>query len=461
MTEGSLQLVNNNRVYTNNSRPKQEGTEKKGYEDEYDEDEDAFLELKSKDGGLFGEEGTSFVHKFVATQTFSYSDNNGEKWLNENKKQCQIDKDGNLDLSVRLIFQYFRSPLDVGGDMGQNANNQEHYGGDNMSALELGESLEDAPESPASLMQMGFFGGDDDDDGGDDGSEGGNAFTSAAKRGLKFSLKKGGEVKQKLGNAIKFLYEKAQVMIAKPEIHIHFVVDDIRIKNCRQPLSWAGEMSSGAMIFVANQNFKVKHDALNVDFLKKAVKVHSSVRGIYDLSFNSCVQVHCTKLTPTTNQYVISPWQGKNFSISNKLMGYFNRPMVQPGQLNYVSTVGTQPPGSGLAPGLAPPVANVPGLAPGLNGVSNNAPIQLHNVPSKPDAAAPTSGAQAEEAAPAKPAPVTNLPGFNGPVAPEAPTTNLGGSLQADDVKSKMGFYIFMAVGVLILISIVYFFFCK
>ncbi|UKK00537.2 hypothetical protein MACK_000611 [Theileria orientalis] len=529
LTEGSLQIVNNNRVYTNNSKPKEEKPEKKGYEDEYDEDEEAFLELNSEGDDLFDYPGTSFVHKFVATQTFAYNDHHGEKWLADNKKQCQVDKDGNLDLSVRLIFQYFRSPLDVSGDMGQNANNQEHYQDDHMSALELSEtsassststsrggtgcgcskkarlvgsdssvvsnakgtgagannnatannSAGDQPGvSGVSLIQTSFFGGDDDDDGGDDGVEGGNMFSTVAKRGLKLSLKKGSELKKKLGNTIKFLYEKAQVIITKPEVHIHFVVDDIKIRNCRQPLSWAGEMSSGAMLFVANQNFKVRHDALTVDFLKKAVRVHASVRGIYDLAFNSCVQLHCTKSTPVALQYLTLPSQGKNFSISSKLMGYFNRPLPQPAHMQLVTgaaapthplttPAGPAPVIAGLgAPGAPLTTPAVPGpnglTSPdALNRVSNAATIHLHNAPPKPDTqASPSGGQPASQNAPATPAktqPDTNLPGFNGS---DAHNVGLfGGIVQSEGNRTR--FYIFMGVGILIIIMMGYFFFFK
>ncbi|UKJ88129.2 hypothetical protein MACJ_000572 [Theileria orientalis] len=491
-------------VYTNNSKPKDEKAEKKGYGDEYDEDEEAFLELNNEGDDLFDYPGTSFVHKFVATQTFSYTDNHGEKWLAENKKQCQVDKDGNLDLSVRLIFQYFRSPLDVGVDMGQNANNQEHYQDDHMSALELSETSAFASASTSSggtgcgcsrkarlvgsdnsgagtnntvkhgvsgvsLLQTNYFGGDDDDGGDDDGGEGGNMFSTVAKRGFRFSVRKGSELKKKLGSTIKFLYEKAQVMIAKPEVHIHFVVDDIKIRNCRQPLSWAGEMSSGAMLFVANQNFKLRHDALTADFLKKAVRVHASVRGIYDLAFNSCVQIHCTKRNPVTFQYLTLPSQGKNFSISSKLMGYFNRPMPQPGHMQLVSGAAApthfQTSPAGPAPVVAhlttPGVSGPNGLHPAatLNGASNAATIHLHNAPPKPDTQATSSsgqpGPQNPPATPDKTQPDTNLPGFNGTVSHNVEL--FSGMVQSE--ANRTGFYIFVGVGILIIITMGYFFF--
>ncbi|BAM39208.1 conserved hypothetical protein [Theileria orientalis strain Shintoku] len=502
VTEGSLQIVNNNRVYTNNSKPKEQKPEKQGYGDEYDEDEEAFLQLNNEGDDLFDYPGTSFVHKFVATQTFAYNDHHGEKWLAENKRQCQVDKEGNLDLSVRLIFQYFRSPLDVSSDTGQNAN-QEHYPDENMSALELSEASGAASASNSaggtacgcskktsaagatggnggvSLLQTAYFGGDEDDDGGDDDSEGGNLFSTAAKRGLKFSLRKGSELKKKLGNTIKFLYEKAQVMITKPEVHIHFVVDDIRIRNCRQPLSWAGEMSSGAMLFVANQNFKVRHDALTVDFLRKAVRAHASVRGIYDLAFNSCVQLHCTKSAPAALQYLTFPSQGKNFSISSKLMGYFNRPMPQPHPMQLIAgaPAPTHPLSTPVGPalgapafaGLGPPGAPVaaPGVpgpgglpsAAALNGVSNAATIHLHGAPPKPDSqAAPPGGQpgpQSPSATPPKAQPDTNLPGFNGPAAHNLGL--FGGIVQSEGSRTR--FYIFVGVGILIILLMGYFFF--
>ncbi|EAN33917.1 putative integral membrane protein [Theileria parva strain Muguga] len=431
VTEGHMTLSKHDRVFDHQPKPTKPNT-KNTYD--YDEDEDSFLQIDTN----WEAYGMSLVDKIITSQTFKYVDHHDDKWLMENKRQCQIDPEGNLELSIRLMFQYYKSPL-----ITDNNEQQEE-----LSTLQLrshtytdnsGDSVDSNPVNSNKsvnsdnsvnqgdnvvLLEKGEDYYDEDEVENND-----NFFSHMAKKGLKYSVNTGKAFKDKLSGAFRFLYQKAQVIMAKPEVHIHFVVDDIRLKSCRQPLSWNGDMTSGAMIFVGNQNFKISHTVLNADFLKKGIRVNTSVKGVYELSFNSCIQIHCTKRQRQFGHY---PTHG--FNLSHNLSHLLNiNPINSVGSVNGVNPVNS--------------VSTVSPVNP-VNPVNPVVPMGM-NV-SKPVIQPPSQ-------------PVTNIPSFNtnqvtsaavNTSNPSNPVNTVNQVVNEGDEKRKK-LWLYGSIGVVILLAAV------
>ncbi|XP_954103.1 uncharacterized protein TA02805 [Theileria annulata] len=455
VTEGHMTLSKHDRVH--DQQPKQNKTNTKDTYD-YDEDEDSFLQLSTN----WEDYGISLVDKIIISQTFKYVDHHDDKWLLENKRQCQIDTEGNLELSIRLMFQYYKSPLIMDYDdqsnlstlqlnssvtvLGQadsnntntSTNSKDSKDSKDTKETPLGAEAEDSgtvgpstvTDDPVTenliLLQLGkneeYY--DDEEVGNED-----NFFSHMTKKGLKYSLNTGKAVKHKLSDTFKFLYQKAQVIMAKPEVHIHFVVDDIRLKSCRQPLSWNGDMTSGAMIFVGNQNFKIHHTVLNSDFLKKAIRVNTNVKGVYELSFNSCVQIHCTK-RQNFNQQSFNISHLSNFLTHNNPVNGMN----QVTSMNRVNPVNGMNPVTGMNPFNS---------VNGMNSVSTINNVNLH-IP-KPIQ------------------PITNIPSFNSNHNTNLNTNNSNhngttiGSISNENpvTMDKKKLWLYGSIGVVIILIII------
>ncbi|KAK2195755.1 hypothetical protein BdWA1_002349 [Babesia duncani] len=101
-------------------------------------------------------------------------------------------------------------------------------------------------------------------------------------------------------NKTKEVVGKLKRRFHKPKLHINFVTTHSDIIKCRQPSRWSGELSGKALLFIAQQNIKIRPGDIKADFFKNAVRVNVTCKDCEVLGYSSCVQVQCQRSVSQT-----------------------------------------------------------------------------------------------------------------------------------------------------------------
>ncbi|GFE54219.1 hypothetical protein BaOVIS_016230 [Babesia ovis] len=230
------------------------------------------------------EEGS---HAFLEVVPYDmhFTPSTTDKELKSHASLCHVDKDGYVDLSIRVMIQWYKIPgkkQDEGAPLFDEDEIQE-------AASHNSSFLQFLPNVMDKLKSLNPFKRSDDDDSGSHHSDDGDI-----SEGTKTEL---------LMHAGNYVHSRVKRLFTNPKLHIHFSVNHRSVSTCRQSQQWKGKMEDKSLLFTAVQNFKIQAKELKPKFLKDAVKVHVTCKHCEIVDSRSCVQITCNKKLPPTRRF--------------------------------------------------------------------------------------------------------------------------------------------------------------
>lgn len=277
--EGSLQSENNHLKHHDSGNSQHHYNE----EDEDEDDYASFLQFDNDD------------MKFVPSTA--------DSTIKTNAASCALDESRNLDVSVRVIIQWYKVP---GMKPPKKASDSHHEEGamldlSPMSYVQIGDKISHwDPHMPSFLGLFPKFkkiknvfssrkNSDDEEPEDYDQEEPSNG----KKKGF---FQKG-----------KDLFRSVSEKLKQPTIDVNFAVSDQTITYCRQTQRWSGEMKGKSLVYTAVQNIKVLPSQMTGDFFKQAIRVHAICKDCEVVKYLSCVQILCRKKQPVVRNLGLPP----------------------------------------------------------------------------------------------------------------------------------------------------------